>query len=402
MRAFALSHRYQETRAAVDNPAALAQLAMAQGPTKISPQDRRHGQTAWAFFNRFTDHRTGFAPASDVQAGLSPWEMGATLLAITSADHLGLITRSDALRRISQCLESLTKLPLCPNGLPTRLYSAKTLDALDPDGWSAGSILRLVAGFIVTAHHQPTLAPEISMIMNRWSLDRLIDKGRLWSGRYKGDKAEMFGDSFLGYEQYAARAACLINLPAHAALDPRPILRAQDYLGHALPGDKRLSGAIKPVITTDPFTLEALEFGWRQDMLELAVTLYLAQKARFKDSGTLTCLNEDALDTEPWFALHGVLAGQTPFASRASDGTDLSHLRCLSTKAGFAWGALLPTAYSQKLLDAISDLGTPTGWQAGIYETSGRKNRALSLNTNAAVLEALHYKAFGPLFRGGK
>jgi uncharacterized protein DUF3131 len=402
MRAFALSHRYQETRSAVDDPAALAQLAMAQGPTKISPLDRRRGQTAWAFFNRFTDLRTGFAPASDFHAGLSPWEMGATLLAITSADRLGLITRSEATTRVSQCLESLTSLPLCPNGLPTRQYCAKTLDALDSNGWSARSILRLVAGFIITAHHQPTLAPEISMIMNRWSLDRLLDKGRLWSGHDTGGKAEMFGDSFLGYEQYAARAACLINLPAEPALDPRPILRAQDYLGHALPGDKRLAGAIKPVITSEPFTLEAMEFGWRQDMLDLAVTLYLAQKARFKDTGTLTCLSEDALDTAPWFAFHAILAGQTPFASRASDGADLSHLRCLSTKAAFAWGALLPTPYSQKLLDAISDLGTPTGWQTGIYEASGRVNRALSLNTNAAVLEALHYKAFGPLFGAGK
>ncbi|NOX75002.1 MAG: DUF3131 domain-containing protein [Alphaproteobacteria bacterium] len=402
MRAFALSHRYQKTRAAIDDPATLAQLAMAQEPAAISPQAHRHGQTAWAFFNRFTDHQTGFAPASDFQVGLAPWEMGATLLAITSADRLGLITSSAATTRISQCLESLAKLPLCQNGLPARLYCTKTLRPLDPDGWSAGSILRLVAGFIITAHRYPTLAPEISIIMNHWQLDRLVEKGRFWSGTCKAGKTNMFGDCFLGYEQYAARAACLINLQAEPALDPRPILRAQDYLGHALPGDKRLSGAIKPVITSEPFTLEAMEFGWRQDMLELAVTLYLAQKARFKDTGTLTCLSEDALDTAPGFAFHAILAGQTPFASRACDGADISHLRCLSTKAAFAWWALLPTPYSQKLLDAISDLGTPTGWQTGIYEASGRPNRALSLNTNAAVLEALHYKAFGPLFGGVK
>jgi uncharacterized protein DUF3131 len=402
MRAFALSHRYQETRAAFDDPAALAQLAMSQGLTTISPQDRRHGQTAWAFFNRFTDHCTGFAPASDFQAGLSPWEMGATLLAITSADRLGLITRSDATMRISLCLESLAKLPLCPNGLPARLYCTKSLRAIDQGGWSARAIMRLISGFIVTAHHQPPLAPEISMIMNRWSLDQVIDKGRFWSGTYEDDRAKLFGDCYLGYEQYAARAACLVSLPANAALDPRPVLCARDYLGHALPGDKRPCDAIKPVITSEPFMLEAMEFGWRQDMLDLAVTLYLAQRARFKDTGTLTCLGEDALDTAPWFALHGILAGQTPFASIAIDGADLSHLRNLSAKAAFAWGALLPTPYSQKLLDAVSDLGTPTGWQTGIYEASGRANRALSLNTNAAVLEALHYKAFGPLFSGGK
>ncbi len=135
-------------------------------------------------------------------------------------------------------------------------------------------------------------------------------------------------------------------------------------------------------------------------MLEIAVSLFLAQKTRFKQTGTLTCLSEDALDTAPGFAFHGILAGQTPFASRSRNGADISHLRCLSTKAAFAWWALLPTPYSQKLLDAVSELGTPTGWQTGIYEASGRPNRALSLNTNAAVLEALHYKAYGPLFGG--
>ncbi len=55
--------------------------------------------------------------------------------------------------------------------------------------------------------------------------------------------------------------------------------------------------------------------------------------------------------------------------------------------------------YSKQLLDAVKHLQSERGWYAGLFEADGSPNEILTLNTNAVVLEALHYKVFGPLYR---
>ena len=133
-------------------------------------------------------------------------------------------------------------------------------------------------------------------------------------------------------------------------------------------------------------------------MLDVALALFLAQRGRFEQTGILTALSEEALDQTPGFALQGVLTADGPFSGQSHAGRNLTQLNCLSTKSAFCWQALFPSPYSQKLLDAVSELSCSDGWYAGQYEATGRPNRALSLNTNAVVLEALHYQVFGPLF----
>lgn len=54
---------------------------------------------------------------------------------------------------------------------------------------------------------------------------------------------------------------------------------------------------------------------------------------------------------------------------------------------------------AKKLLAAIRHLQSERGWYAGLFEADGSANEILTMNTNAVVLEALHYKAFGPLYR---
>ena len=72
-------------------------------------------------------------------------------------------------------------------------------------------------------------------------------------------------------------------------------------------------------------------------------------------------------------------------------------MRTLSTKAVFGWDAIYGTEYVKEMRSHIEDLPEKgDGWQAGIYEDSGATNSVYALNTNAIVLEALHYKAFGP------
>ncbi|NOX38991.1 MAG: DUF3131 domain-containing protein [Alphaproteobacteria bacterium] len=416
MQAFAVTKRYLSTRAAPSSAEAVAANMRSTTPTRLSPVDKKHARTAWAYFDRFTDPGRGFCPAtrpvdarpsaSSTKGSLGAWEMGATLQAILSAGRLDLISWDDMRARIGVCLHSLASLRLSAQHLPGLSYCNATLRPLDQtaanptSGCSARQIMRLVAGFITVAHHCPDLAPEISLILNGWDLDRLLNRGSFLPARpSQNTAAPAPPDEYLGYEQYAAKVACLVGLAAEPALNLDPILGwSSDTTAQNLPHDRRQNRRTQPIITSDPFHLEAMEFGWRHDMLDVAASLFLAQKARFETTGQLTALTEDALDQPPGFAVQGLLAPRSPYVSRAQNGTDLSQLKCLSTKAAFGWWALAPSPYGQKLLDAVGDLQTRNGWQAGIYERSGQPNSVLSLNTNAVVLEALHYKSNGPLF----
>lgn len=407
MRAFAVSHRYLNTRSAHDSVQMLSEVALAKTPQNLTQQELKFARVAWSYFEHHTDPKTGFSAAAQGENTLGPWEMGATLMAIVCAQRLNLISARTAHEKLSACLQSIAALPTGRQQVPGLVYCHISLSPIGADGgpsekligWSARQIMRLVAGFVVVAHHFPDMAPEISMILNRWNLGRLIDGSNFVSARSRPDgHLYTTHEEYLGYEQYAARVACLVGLEAQFGLDLRPILSGYTFGKHLLPGDKRQSDRLPFVITSEPFHLEAMEFGWRQDMLDVAASLFLAQKARFEQTGHLTAVSEDALDQPPDFAISGVLEGKAPFACMSRSGRDVSALRTLSTKAAFCWWALIPTPYGQKLLDGISELHTAKGWLAGIYETGGRVNAVHSLNTNAVILQALHYRAKGQLF----
>ena len=207
-------------------------------------------------------------------------------------------------------------------------------------------------------------------------------------------------DPVLVTEQQEPLASEEINdfSDSSAGCDPRPIIDWQAYEGQVLPTDRRKDLTNGPPFTTEPLLLEALEFGWRQDMMDIALACFLAQKSRFAQTGHLTAFSEDALDRPPGFAYGAITAGDRAFPCQSRSGRDLSRLHALSTKAAFSWDALVPCPYSQKLVDTTSGLETKSGWYAGRYEHAAETNRVLSLNTNAVILEALHYIAYGPLF----
>jgi hypothetical protein len=78
---------------------------------------------------------------------------------------------------------------------------------------------------------------------------------------------------------------------------------------------------------------------------------------------------------------------------------NVSDKRGISTKGSFGWWALMQDDYSQKLLNAVKHLQSDRGWYAGLFESDLSANEILTMNTNAVVLESIHYKNFGPMFR---
>src|SRR5205085_6830788 len=93
-------------------------------------------------------------------------------------------------------------------------------------------------------------------------------------------------------------------------------------------------------VTSEPYVLAGLEFGWTGSARDYAWRVYRAQQARFRRTGNLTAASEDHVDQAPWFVYDTVYAGGKPWATITDRGEDAAALKALSTKAAFGWYAL--------------------------------------------------------------
>jgi hypothetical protein len=108
-------------------------------------------------------------------------------------------------------------------------------------------------------------------------------------------------------------------------------------------------------------------------------------------------VSEGNISVDPYFVYASVHSNGQDWAVVSKDGTHLPDLRTISVKAAFAWDALYETPYTQSLRLTLSDLASDDGWISGRYEDDERPNQVQTANTNAVILQALHYKHAGPL-----
>ena len=262
--------------------------------------------------------------------------------------------------------------------------------------------MRLVSGMLAATGQFPEFVPAAQKVMDRWDMDLLTNEGRFQGIAVRGESHTKFvQEGRIGYEQYAGVVGLEVGLPVELASRYLPILRFQKYHDIHLPGDVRTeeTHGVSSVTTSEPFLLEALEFGWRPEALPVARAVYEAQKFRYEQSGRLTALSEDHIKGSPYFAYNAVLVDHVPFISVTSLRANVSERRGISTKASFGWWALMGDGYSEKLLAAVKHLQSDRGWYAGLFEADMSPNEILTMNTNAVVLEALHYRYFGPMFQ---
>lgn len=380
-------------------------------PRPLTAQERQWARLAWSYFEHNTDAGTGLVSAVQGFPSTSLWDSGSSLLALLAARDLDLVDEKEFDRRLALALASLARLPLQGGVLPNKSYDVHTLQMTDyrnqpapqGTGWSALDLGRLAVPLNIVAWRHPKHTEAVRRVLARWDTSVLVQDGQLW-GLQSGDGSspQRVQEGRLGYEQYAARALGLLGLDLDVAGDPLAHLRLVDVQGVAVPVDDREAdqhGALN-VATSEPWMLQGLELGWTRHARELAWRVYRAQEKRFQATGTLTAVSEDHVDQAPYFVYGSVWAAGQPWAVVTSRGEPVPQLRTLSTKAAFAWHALLRTPYTQQLVGAVAGLNDPAaGWYGGLYEAGGQANQSLNANTNAVVLESLAYMARGPLLQ---
>jgi hypothetical protein len=250
----------------------------------------------------------------------------------------------------------------------------------------------------------PALAPAIKGVLDGWSLDRMVRDGELIGTNVSAGEVRENQEGRVGYEQYAAKAMMLHGFDVYRAYEVRDNFMIQKVLDQPIPVDTRMHRARTPAfVVSEPYLFDGLEFGFDSRSHRFATAIYLAQQARYEQTGKLTAVTESHLSEEPFFAYSTVWGGGSDWAVLTFQGDRIDSMRTMATKAAFGWDALFGTDYTESLVDAIIPVvDTDKGWPEGIYESTGLVNGSITANTNAVVLASLSFKATGPLMRSMK
>ncbi|XEH51194.1 DUF3131 domain-containing protein [Edwardsiella tarda] len=157
-----------------------------------------------------------------------------------------------------------------------------------------------------------------------------------------------------------------------------------------------------------PYLLAGLEFNWTppgkaalslHDLRQRAQAVYQAQAWRWQSQGVLTARASYVLNQAPWRVDNAIFANGYPWNVLTETGQYRPELALIATRAVFGLWVLWDSPYT----DALMRLGRfpydeQRGWYEGRFENNAQYNPALTLTTNAMVLEALLYKVNnGPL-----
>lgn len=374
-----------------------------------SERDLEHARIAWGYFQNNVNDTTGLANSVHDYPSTTMWETGSYLVAILSAERLGLIDAREAQDRIDRVIDSLSKLRLFQDTLPNKAYNTQTLQLVDyankPSelglGWSALDVARIVGTLGLVERNHPALAPAVEALLAGWHLDRMVQGGELIGSNVSDGEVRENQEGRVGYEQYAAKAMMLFGFDVQRAYEVQANLMVQQVDGQPIPVDDRLHRAATPAfVVSEPYLFDGLEFGFDDRSHRFATAIYRAQEARYEETGLLTAVTESHLSEAPYFAYSTVWGGGAPWAVMTFQGERIDSRRTMATKAAFGWDALFGTDYSAELVAAVEEFADPErGWPEGIYEETGAVNGSTTANTNAVVLASLAFKAKGPLVR---
>jgi hypothetical protein len=364
-------------------------------------------RTAWTFVENNTQASTGLAQAHDNFQYVTTWDIASQIAALYSAHELGIIDNTNYDTRLKKILTTLTTLPLFQGAAFNRFYDSKTGQMVDRNfktsttgfGWSTTDIGRLLTWLRVLAVNQPQYSAQATAIKNRLNMSRLISGGTLQGVDVDANgNTVYYAETGLGYEQYAAGGFALWSQRASNSLNPTAYAKTASVLGVNVWIDSRGSARL----TSEPYIMMGLETGWWAPALnDQAQAVLKAQQARFDQQGIITIATEDAMPDGPYYFYYYSVyhSGKTFVVEGPGYGTVVSNPRWVSSKAAFAWRALLPTDYTLKAFNAVQAAAIPgDGWGAGVYEGTLKPTGYATLNTAGMILESALYQKIGHSF----
>jgi hypothetical protein len=357
---------------------------------------------AWQQFNRLWIPATGLAKATPDYDKLTSWDIASVLAALFAGRELGLLPAEEYLAQASLTLRTLETMPLFEGVAFNRMYEARTGRMVGRNGapstrgygWSATDLGRLLLWLRAIADRDSSLSASASRVAGRITTDRVVRDGYMHGEDISANgRRRKFQEGRIGYEQYAARGFAAWGHDVSRALDIRLNAASVVVMGEELLRDRR--GLDR--LSSEPFVLIGLETGWSDAEAALAQSVLTVMENRYRQTRIVTIASEDAVGIPPhYFYYYCVYCTGRAFVIETTDpGRHLDSPRWVSTKATFAWHALLPSDYTATAVARISRARTSSGWSSGVFEQSGRPTNTYDLNTVAIILEAAAFRRLG-------
>ncbi len=392
-----------------------------QGP--LTEREMKWARIAWKYFENNVNPRTGLAGAQPNYAPFTMWDLAAHIAAIIAAYELKIIDSHEFDMRIRKILIWMNHMKFFRDTLPNQFYSAdhgKMVDWANKPGelgWSALDLGRLLIWLKILKERHPIYAELVDKAVMRWNWSKLVDReGSIFGASYFQRKKDMFihyQEGRLGYEEYCARGYGLWGADTTKASEIEPYSTVRVY-DQDIPFDARDPENIHApnFVVSESYVLDGIENNWdfpndknrdvtkHSDKMvaDFAWRIYKAQEARYIHTGILTARTEDAVDRPPYFVYGTILGLGIPWNTVSHEGKPMPELACLNTKAALGLWVLFKSEYTDLLADAVDSLYDPDkGFYVGRYETTGKINKAITLNGNGVILEILLYKQTGKL-----
>ncbi|MGV3493106.1 MAG: DUF3131 domain-containing protein [Ramlibacter sp.] len=387
----------------------------AGGPAATPGGTRQWARTAWRYVENNTDYDTGLVAGQDRSPVFTVWNLADALAAVLAAHELGVIEAREFDLRLSRLLGFLGTMELSDGKLPNKAYHAATgrmvgFDGNNADiGWSAIDIGRLLLWLRIVAQRHPRFAEYTDKAVLRWTFCDVIDDcGTLYGASRAGAQMQRYQEGRLGYEQLAAAgfAAWGFDTRRSASWANAQVANVEGVPIRHDARDPRTTGASDAVLTM-PYAYIGMELGWQapgggDEARTLAERVVRAQEERWRRERQLTARSDYQSRAAPYVVLSSVYANGYPWNTVGADNREAEPLAIVSTRAAFGIWALWPGDYADRLLENLRYMHDPDrGWFEGRMEAGGAPQSNITLATNAAVLEALLYRAEGAFYRHG-
>jgi hypothetical protein len=379
--------------------------SLVQRSIPLKEDEMQLARNAWHYFqkNRLPN---GLVSSAASFPATTMWDVGSQFAGMVAAREVDLLPPDEFDTWMEQTLDSLAQLPLYRGELPNKAYNAATLTPInygqlekrEEIGFSALDLGRLVRWLDIIAARYPQHAAASRAVTDRWKRDRLVSNGQLMSTDARNGKETWSQEGRLGYEQYAAYGLSKIKVSAPKALDPKAETTEVKVYDVSLPVDKRdtHNSEAHNYVTSEPYVLDGLESGFKALPVDFAGRVLQAQQRRYLATKQLTAWSEENLDKAPWFVYNSIFVDGQPWKTIDESGKDAAALWGSSVKAAVGWHVLFRTVYTEKLYKGMRWLADPNqAVFAGFYEETQQPNRAITVNTNGIILEALLYSKVG-------
>ncbi len=354
-------------------------------------------KTAWRYFEKWTNRRTGLCPAtvnfsgsgSTLHEAVTMWDVGSHINALVAANELSLITDKAFQTAIRKILPNIAGRKSQGRLLPQGWIATDKIKwgVKDFDGCDAG---RLMAALYNLDTHSAT-KDRAEPTVRSWDLDKVIKDGVIYNVT-DGIETTTYRSHCAHYAAWAFRTWGLEVRSPYEVFDGKSETDGRIALLEA-------GGHIGPM-GAEPLLLEAIELGMSPESEYLADVLFAAQLEEYDETGNLTCVSEGPIDRAPWFTYQGIqfdapgrIWATDTVASlpehRSPEFRKKNHV--VSSKAAYLWAAYKNHDYCDLLVDYVRERArTDNGFASSIYRETGKATATYAdINTNAIILQSI-------------